>query len=85
MCGKASAQVKKVLENRSSWKKYLQWEKVVTAWITNKTWKMRKYSHLHILKCALLDWNILGYYFGFYSSQQAQNEEKRDLFPTSNR
>ena len=44
-------------------------------------WGMRKDLHPDSLECTLLDWNVLGCYYGFRLSEWTQNDVSRDGHP----
>ena len=51
-----------------------------TAKMIEEMQKMCKDKNEDSLKCAILNWKILGQYYGFCLSEQVQNDENKEKF-----
>ena len=57
------------------------WREPVIAKSINEMWEMCKDLHPDSLEHTLLDWNILGHYYGFCLHEWAQNDANWEGHP----
>ena len=79
--GKTSEHIKKVIREQKRWEDMPNRRETVTAKMIEEMWKICKDLDQDSFECAILDWNILGRYYGFRLSEWAQNEENNRNFP----
>ena len=79
--GKTSEYIKKVIREQKRWEDMPNRREPVTAKMIEEMWKLCKDKDEDIFECAILDWNILGRYYGFRLAEWAQNDENKGNFP----
>ena len=78
---KTSEHIKKVVREQKCCEDMPNRREPVIAKMIEQMQKLCKDKDEDSFKCAALDWNILGRYYGFCLSEWAQNDENKGNFP----
>ena len=79
--GKTSEHIKKVIREQKRWEDMPNRREHVTSKMIEEMWKLCKDKGQDSFEHAILDWTMLGQYYGFHLSEWAQNNENKGNFP----